>query len=96
MNYQLDPEERELLAAYDNGECESILTPDDLVRYQTMARNTRVENQRVDLQISQQDFALIQAQALAQGVPYQTLMSSVLHDFVNGGLKRVARPPLST
>ncbi len=41
---------------------------------------------RVNIRISRKDLEALQKRALAEGIPYQTLMASVLHKYVSGRL----------
>ena len=81
----LSKEERELLRAFEGGELKSASAPskEELVQ---SAQNTFKKNRRVNIRISDVDLELIQERASIEGIPYQTLMASVLHKFVNGRL----------
>ena len=57
-----------------------------LDRDREAARNTARKDRRVNIRISSQDLELLQARALREGIPYQTLMASVLHKYVHGTL----------
>ena len=81
----MSKEEKELLESVERGEWKTI--PDfekEAKRYQECARATFRKNKRLSIRISEKDFADIQKRALQQGVPYHTLISSILHKFVNG------------
>ncbi|HET7312789.1 hypothetical protein [Salinisphaera sp.] len=80
----LTDEEREILDAYEHGEYTSVLTDDRRSAHVAAARQTFKKDKRVNIRISQKDLELLQERALREGLPYQTLMSSVLHKFVNG------------
>ena len=84
--YNLTEEEKELLQSYENDEWVSVATPDSISRYQAAAKATFKKNKRVNIRISGMDLELIQERALLEGIPYQTLMSSILHKYVNGRL----------
>jgi predicted DNA binding CopG/RHH family protein len=81
-------EEKELLDSVERKEWVSI--PDfrkEAKRYQEYARATFRKDKRVNIRISEKDLTKIQKRALQEGLPYQTLMSSILHKFVTGQLK---------
>jgi predicted DNA binding CopG/RHH family protein len=80
----LTQEEKEILEAYERGELASVLTPDMRKAHIVAARQTFKKDKRVNIRMSQKDLELLQERALREGIPYQTLMSSVLHKFVNG------------
>ena len=87
MNSQLDKEEREILESYENDEWVSVSNGSDISKYKAAAKNTFKKDKRVNIRISKMDLELIQEKALIEGLPYQTLMSSVLHKYVTGRLK---------
>ena len=86
MNSKLSKEEKEILDSYENDEWISVSTPTDIARYKAAAKSTFKKNKRVNIRISEMDLELLQERALIEGLPYQTLMSSVLHKYVTGRL----------
>lgn len=84
---KLDGEEAGLLESYENGEWTSV---DDFEaeagRYQEYARATFKKDRRVNIRISSKDLEGIQKRALEEGIPYQTLIASILHKYVSGRL----------
>jgi len=85
---QLDPEEKTLLEELEREEWESVVSaPKDFSQFKEAARNTLRKDKRVNIRISERDLTSIQKIALEEGIPYQTLISSVLHKFVNRKLK---------
>ena len=85
--FKLDKEEKGLLKSYEKEEWKSTRpTKAELHRYSEYARATLKKNQRINIRISQTDLEGIQAKAVQEGLPYQTLISSVLHKYVAGRL----------
>lgn len=85
------PSDREILAAYEKGRLQSVKpTGEALTRFRESARGTFIKDRRVNIRISSPDLMDLQARAAEEGVPYQTLMSSVLHKYVSGQF--VAKP----
>ena len=82
----LSKEEKELLESYENDEWISVSNPSDIAKYKAAAKNTFKKDKRVNIRISEMDLELLQERALIEGLPYQTLMSSVLHKYVTGRL----------
>lgn len=79
--------DEEVLAAYDSGKLKSISPSKSLLKkYQDAARATFIKDRRVNIRLSSPDLMDIQARALEEGMPYQTLIASVLHKFVTGKL----------
>ena len=55
-------------------------------KYRAYAKATFRKDKRVNIRISEKDLLALQTRAIRQGIPYQTLISSVLHKYVNGTL----------
>jgi len=88
---RLGAEEQDLLTTYERDEWQSVDQGDaEKARYQTYARDTFRKDTRVNIRISSKDLDAIQQRALEEGIPYQTLMASVLHKYISGRL--VERP----
>ncbi len=83
---KLTPDEKEILDSYENGEWVSIASPSEIAKYQAAAKATFKKNKRVNIRISEMDLELLQERAMIEGLPYQTLMSSVLHKYITGRL----------
>jgi len=82
----LNKEERELLRSLESGEWRSVKNlKAEMKKYQRMAHNT-LKNRRINIRISAQDLDGVQRKALEEGIPYQTLISSVIHKYVAGSL----------
>jgi predicted DNA binding CopG/RHH family protein len=91
LTAQLDEEERELLESYERGEWVPIADKEAVVvRLKVAAANTLRKDRRVNIRITGKDLEALQALALEEGIPYQTLMSSILHKYVTGRL--IERP----
>jgi predicted DNA binding CopG/RHH family protein len=82
----LDPEEQQLLADFEAGELHSVATPALLSQLQETAKATGLKDQRINIRLSSGDLQAIRTRALQEGIPYQTLISSVLHKYVSGTL----------
>ncbi len=84
---KLTQEEKKLLDSVERGEWERI--PDfqqEAERYRQSARATLRKDKRVNIRMAERDLVRLQKTALHEGLPYQTLLSSILHKFVNGRL----------
>lgn len=85
--YKLDKEERELLSSVEKGEWVSVKSMKAMIdKYAEYAKNTLKKDQRISIRISKQDLIGIQSKAVDEGIPYQTLVSSVVHKYVTGHL----------
>jgi predicted DNA binding CopG/RHH family protein len=86
---KLDKEEIKLLKAYEAGEYESALTPARKKQIREAASSAFKKDKRINIRISSRDLDAIQKRALIEGIPYQTLVSSILHKYVSGSLREV-------
>jgi predicted DNA binding CopG/RHH family protein len=83
----LEPEEKELLETYERDEWRTVSNPkSEAARYRAYASATFKKDKRVNIRISEKDLTAIQKRALEEGIPYQTLIASVLHKYVSGRL----------
>ncbi len=86
----LDNEERDIIESIERGEWKSVKNlKTEIKKHQQYARNTLRKDKRVNIRISSRDLEAIQSKAVEDGIPYQTLMGSVLHRFIAGRLKEV-------
>ena len=83
---RIDAYEQEILDAFEKGKLRSVATRSELARLKAAARATAIKDKRVNIRLSSGDLSDIQVRALQEGVPYQTLIASVLHKFVTGRL----------
>jgi predicted DNA binding CopG/RHH family protein len=85
---KLDRFEREILGAYEKRVLVSVRpSKAQLATFREAARATFVKNKRVNIRLSAADLMDLQARAYEEGVPYQTLIASVLHKYVSGRLR---------
>ncbi|MBI4356245.1 MAG: antitoxin [Candidatus Omnitrophica bacterium] len=82
---RLHREERELLRSVERGAWRPA-GKTALGRYVRAARRTLKKNRRVNIRLAQMDLEGLQIKAVEEGLPYQTLISSVLHKYVTGSL----------
>ena len=84
---KIDAFEKDILAAYEKGELKSTSpSKTKLAKFKAAATATFLKEKRVNIRLSTPDLMDIQARALEEGIPYQTLIASVLHRFVAGRL----------
>ena len=81
-DYKLSKEEEEILDAFEAGEFKSVLTPKRKKYLQSVAEETFKKDKRINIRISSRDLESLQRRALEEGIPYQNLVSSVLHKYV--------------
>ena len=84
---QLDEEEQVLLQTFERGEWHSVPNlKEEIEAAREAARNTFNKTKRVNLRVSERDFNLAHSRAREEGIPYQTLLSSVIHKYLSGRL----------
>ena len=87
MNDELSAEERDVLHRFERDELRTA--PDaerEIEAARQAARNTFNKTKRVNLRVTERDFNLAHARAREEGIPYQTLLSSVIHKYLSGRL----------
>jgi predicted DNA binding CopG/RHH family protein len=88
-NHKLNREEQELLNAFESGEFVSDLSKERRAFLSQAAKETFKKNKRINIRISSRDLEALKRRALEEGIPYQTLISSILHKYASGGLKDI-------
>ena len=84
---KLDNEEKDLLDSYERGEWKSVKNlKEEIKKHRGYARQTLKKDKRVNIRISSMVLDELQTRAVEDGMPYQTLISSILHRFVTGRL----------
>ncbi len=85
---KLDKEERDLLRTVEAEEWQPVRDRKrQMARYSEYAKATFRKDRRINIRISTKDLEALQNRALEEGIPYQTLVSSVLHKYVSGRLE---------
>ena len=80
--------EKELEKTIENDEWQSVSNLSEMKKqFKTAAKNTLLKDQRMNIRIAQRDLEGLKTKALEEGMPYQTLVSSILHKYVTGKLK---------
>jgi predicted DNA binding CopG/RHH family protein len=83
----IDTEESDLMKSIEGGEWRPVK---DFKKQEktaiAAARNTLKKDKRINLRLSQKDYHQIQIKAVEEGIPYQTLISSIIHKYLNGSL----------
>jgi predicted DNA binding CopG/RHH family protein len=84
---KLDIEEQEILDAYEAGKLTRVANAESqIARHRLAAEATFKKDARINIRLSSRDLRALQVRAMQEGIPYQTLVSSVLHKYVNGQL----------
>jgi predicted DNA binding CopG/RHH family protein len=83
----LDTEEQEILEAFEADTLKRVQNAkEQIARHRLAAEATFRKDTRINIRLSSRDLRALQVRAMQEGVPYQTLVSSVLHKYVDGQL----------
>jgi predicted DNA binding CopG/RHH family protein len=83
----IDQEEEDLMESIERNEWQSVKNFDqEREKAIEAARNTLKKDKRINLRLTQKDYHQIQIKAIEEGIPYQTLISSLVHKYLNGSL----------
>ena len=84
---KLDAEEQGILDAFEAGTLKrSANAKAEIKRHQEYAAATLQKDSRINIRLSSKDLRSLQKRALQEGLPYQTLIASLLHKYVEGRL----------
>ena len=84
---KMSTEETEILEKFERGELRTASNVEyELDQARQAARNTFNKTRRVNLRVTERDFNLAHARAREEGIPYQALLSSVIHKYLSGRL----------
>ena len=85
MTTPLEKEEKDILESFDNDEWQSVpIRASEMKWYQEYAAEMLKNSQRIHIQISTEDFAVLKTRASKEGMSYQALVSTVLHKYALG------------
>ncbi len=80
--------DKELLKSIENDEWVSVSNKSELIKsIEQVAKNTMLKDQRMNIRISKKDLLQLKSRAMEEGIPYQTLVTSIIHKYVNGNLR---------
>jgi len=83
----IDQEEKDLMESIERDEWQPVKNFDqERKKAVEAAQNTLKKDKRINLRLSQKDYHQIQIKAIEEGIPYQTLISSLVHKYLNGSL----------
>ena len=82
---KLDKYEKEIIESYEKNEWQSVKdAPQKMKKYQELAKIHLKKEKRINIRISEKDLEDIQRKAITQGLPYQTLIASIIHKYNSG------------
>ena len=82
-----DKEEQSILDAYEKGKIKARSpSKKEMYDVKTIAKTTFRKNRRITIRLYDHDYQGIQKRAMEKGVPYQTLISGMIHQYIEGDL----------
>jgi len=82
-----DKEEKAIVDAYEKGKMVlSTPTKKEIEAIKATARKTLVKDKRITIRLYDHDYQGIQKKAIEIGIPYQTLISGIIHRYIEGDL----------
>jgi predicted DNA binding CopG/RHH family protein len=84
MAEYVDKDEMELAKSLENEEWVSDLTKKEKKQYEEYARNSLTKQKRINIRMTERDLKKIQAKAIEEGLPYQSLISMLIHKYNEG------------
>lgn len=86
-NHDMAAEERDILDRFERGELHPVPDADrEIEDARETAHSTFKKTRRINLRVTERDYMLIHARAREEGIPFQTLLSSIVHKYVSGRL----------
>ncbi|MDP2800057.1 MAG: antitoxin [Deltaproteobacteria bacterium] len=88
----LDAEEKDILESYEREEWRTVKNQkQEIIKLREYAKNTLKKDKRINIRMSSKDLDQVQVIAAQEGIPYQTLISSIIHKYVSGYLTEKKR-----
>jgi len=82
--FELDKEEEKILADFDSNSFISVgRIKSEGIKYQNYAKSTLNKSKNINIRVSEKDLQKVKSKAVQKGLPYQTLLSSLIHQYIN-------------
>lgn len=82
--FELTQEEKEILEEFERGNFKPVSNVEKIKKlYQKYAQNTLNKTKNINIRLSQRVVTRLKAKAAKEGIPYQTLASSILHKYAS-------------
>lgn len=85
----LDDEELELHRLLTTGKTKSIDSEELRGYYTKVFKESNSRSKAVNIRLKEQDYIGLKAKAMELGMPYQSLLNSIVHQFLTGKLKSI-------
>ena len=82
--FELNKEEKKILTDFDKGNFISVgRIKSEGVKYQNYAKSTLNKSKNINIRLSEKDLQKVKSKAVEKGLPYQTLLASLIHQYVD-------------
>lgn len=82
--FELDKEEEKILADFDSNSFISVgKIKSEGIKYQNYAKSTLNKSKNINIRVSEKDLQKVKSKAVQKGLPYQTLLSSLIHQYID-------------
>lgn len=88
-NKYFDKDEEQLIKSWEDVAVPSEIDKGELERYSKLFADARKKTEQISIRITKQDLLRLKARAAEEGVPYQTLLTSIIHKYTKGRLKSI-------
>jgi predicted DNA binding CopG/RHH family protein len=84
---KLNDEEKQMIDAYEHGNLKARKpTQNEIEQIKAVAANTLKKDRKISIRLYEHDYKGIQKKAMEMGIPYQTLISGMIHQYIEGDL----------
>ena len=87
--FDLNKDEEKLEKDFSNEKFKSTLSKSNKNRYQSYAKNTLNKSRNINIRLTEKDLTRVKSKAVEKGIPYQTLISSLLHQYANDKINNI-------
>lgn len=89
---ELDQEEKQILKDFEQGKFKSVPNlKREQQRYKAYAKSMLNKTRNINIRMSESDLIAIKTLAFQKGIPYQTMLTSLIHQYSSGQLKETSK-----
>ncbi len=84
--YELDKEEKKILKEFEGGKLKTISKAQfkkEKAKFEKIADNTLKKSKNINIRLSEKDLQKVKSKAIKKGIPYQTLIASIIHQYTD-------------
>ncbi len=88
-NKYFDKEEERLIKFWESVDLPEQAYEEEIKKYAKIFKDARKKTEQISIRINKQDLLRLKARAMEEGVPYQSLITSIIHKYTKGKLKAI-------